>query len=373
MATVSPTFKINVKCMAGDLVALRVSAETTVGEVKRRIYEQCSEFIVRLQVLSEIFDDGKCTVLANDSLTLGAYGVVDERTLCVVELDGFRGGVHLRSHCVASRIGANPVLDFCVFPDGKRLVLMTDERSSRSCSQFTIRIVSAADCSHISHINTSSIKICRCFCLSRAGDFLYLLDSLNRCVEVHAVSDTEACNAIRTFVLPSQIASNSFEYRMCLSLDDDLLYFCDQRLGLVITLRSLDGAFVGAFGSIPSPTGLCISHNGELMFVADSSHHCICVFRTSDSSHVRTIGSQGHDVGQFNWPCAVCLSPDGEWLVVADVENLRVQAVRASDGALGHIFATSTRLQFESRVHVSPDGKELFVSSSNNILVYTAS
>ncbi len=55
------------------------------------------------------------------------------------------------------------------------------------------------------------------------------------------------------------------------------------------------------------------------------------VFRLSDGTHVRTIGSEGAGAGQFLNPTGVALDGAGH-IVVVDCGNNRVQVRRFSDG-----------------------------------------
>ena len=130
---------------------------------------------------------------------------------------------------------------------------------------------------------------------------------------------------------------------MCVS--GDLLFVCEtlahfrQRSSRVSVFQLSTGEFLRTFGAQGSGsaemsdlTGMCLSPDGELLFVADGGNHCVHVFRAADGAHVRTIGSKGNDDGQFNYPYDVCVSPSGEWLFVAELRNKRVQVLSASDG-----------------------------------------
>ncbi len=78
------------------------------------------------------------------------------------------------------------------------------------------------------------------------------------------------------------------------------------------------------------PDGVCLSGDGEL-FVADSRHGRVAVFRAADGLYLRSVGAKGSGPGEFSNPCGVCLSRAGE-LYVADLDNHRVAVFRASDG-----------------------------------------
>ena len=100
------------------------------------------------------------------------------------------------------------------------------------------------------------------------------------------------------------------------------------------------GEFVRAFGSegigagqFNQPWGMCMSSDGDLLFVAEYGNHRVQVVRESDGSPVRSIGSQGSGAAQFIGPSFVYLSHDGSCLFVSDTYNHRVQVLRASDGS----------------------------------------
>ena len=126
---------------------------------------------------------------------------------------------------------------------------------------------------------------------------------------------------------------------MCMSSNGELLFVADGVNHKVQLFRATDGSHVRTIGSKGSGDGqfkmpyfICLSHNDSLLFVTDSGNNRVQVLSASDGSHVRTIGSKGSDIGQFNDPCGLCLSPDNEYLFVSDTNNHRVQVVRLSDG-----------------------------------------
>jgi DNA-binding beta-propeller fold protein YncE len=45
-----------------------------------------------------------------------------------------------------------------------------------------------------------------------------------------------------------------------------------------------------------------------------------------------TVGSEGDQPGQFNYPCGLALTPDENFLLVVDSNNCRVAVLRATDG-----------------------------------------
>ena len=82
------------------------------------------------------------------------------------------------------------------------------------------------------------------------------------------------------------------------------------------------------------PKGVCLSANGEWLFVADCTSCRVRVFRARNGKHVHTIGCKGGGEGQFYGLRSVCVSPNGEFLFVTDSVtyylNNRVQAFSLS-------------------------------------------
>jgi DNA-binding beta-propeller fold protein YncE len=100
-------------------------------------------------------------------------------------------------------------------------------------------------------------------------------------------------------------------------------------------LRYSNGAHVRYIRMI-CPSGIAVDGEGNIA-VFDSSQYggeaCVQVFRLSDGTHLRSIGSAGSGNGQFAGGCCG-IAFDGEGnLVVADCGNDRVQVLRYSDGA----------------------------------------
>ena len=108
------------------------------------------------------------------------------------------------------------------------------------------------------------------------------------------------------------------------------------RIPIVQVYRAADGTHLRSIGSHGSgagqfiqPHGVCVSPNGEWLFVADCGNHRVQVLRMTDGEHVHTIGSRGGGDGQLQFPMDVCLSPDGNLLIVSDMDNHRVQVFTA--------------------------------------------
>lgn len=157
---------------------------------------------------------------------------------------------------------------------------------------------------------------------------------------------------------------------VCVSVDGDHLFVVDFRNNRVQVVRATDGAHVRTIGAcvndagrLWNPSNLCLSRDGILLFVSDLEHR-VQVFRAADGMHVRTIGSKGSGADQLFFPRGVCLSPDDERLYVVDSENRRVQVYRAADGAHMRSIDTAARMHSPSSCCISSAEEFLFVSDN---------
>lgn len=193
-------------------------------------------------------------------------------------------------------------------------------------------------------------------CTSPNGE-LYVIDIRN--IKVIRVSDGSLVRTIASgdFISPS----------ICFSQQGDLLFIADRGRHTVQVLSSV-GGLLRTLENIPLPSGICISPDGEKLYVV-SSDGFIQVFQTSDWSYQR-FGSQGNRDGQFYKPQRVCISPDGSELYVADTLNHRIQVLRASDGSHLRTFGTLGREEGQfnrpSDIDLSQDGGQLYIADVLN-------
>lgn len=124
---------------------------------------------------------------------------------------------------------------------------------------------------------------------------------------------------------------------------DGNVYVTDHAVGVVWTYGP-DGKFLRRFGEgkLERPTGIAVDRRRKLVYVtagaaSASSHHRVEVFSTA-GQHVRTIGTRGHDAGNFNFPANLAVSRDGS-LYVVDMLNFRVQ-IFDGEGKLLGMFGT---------------------------------
>ncbi len=101
------------------------------------------------------------------------------------------------------------------------------------------------------------------------------------------------------------------------------------------------GQFLREFGGeAERPTGLAIDANRQLVYLADGSfptsqNHRVLVY-SQQGKLLRTIGTRGSALGQFNFPAHLTVDKDGN-LFVVDTLNFRVQ-VFDPDGNLLRFF-----------------------------------
>ena len=111
------------------------------------------------------------------------------------------------------------------------------------------------------------------------------------------------------------------------------LVLCDGDKHRIQVFRYSDGTHLRSIGSrgagngqFNAPWGIAFDGAGHII-VSERSGHRVQVLRYSDGAHVRTIGSQGSGNGQFNTPCGgIAIDSDGR-IVVADSGNHRVQVL----------------------------------------------
>ncbi len=137
-------------------------------------------------------------------------------------------------------------------------------------------------------------------------------------------------------------------------------------------VRRLDAAgnVIATFATSPSlssPTGVTVSGDGSEVYVCDTGNSRIVVY-SSSGAFLRSIGSPGAAVGQFNRPTAIAENIDGT-LVVADTGNNRVQ-VMYPDGTFLYEVGVG-RLRAPTGVATAVDGR-IYVSDTGNhrILVF---
>ena len=136
----------------------------------------------------------------------------------------------------------------------------------------------------------------------------------------------------------------------------------------------------------PAPWTTCsfapdvaISASGDVL-VVDLDLHCVLVFRP-DGTLVRQWGSQGSAAGQFDWPLAVAVSSAGD-VFVFDTGNRRVQVFRLSDGSFVRSLGSPSSPLWADGLGIgnpswifalSRDERELFAGLNERVVVWSLS
>jgi sugar lactone lactonase YvrE len=84
-----------------------------------------------------------------------------------------------------------------------------------------------------------------------------------------------------------------------------------------------------------APVGLCISPDQRFLAIANSGMHSIKMVRLDGGGRINmpSIGEYGSGDGQMDHPMGVCFSHDGALVIVADTGNCRIQVFDTVSGA----------------------------------------
>lgn len=348
---------------AGVVVAFDdVRADETVDDLHRRVHaEQLVECALERQRLfiippapraeQEVSSDQSDQVTLDDGdCTLEAYGVANETTVHVCVRARILGE-YVRVLGEQEERTFNSPWSLCMSQDGNDLLYVAERGKVFSRSETSrVSVVRAATGSRVRDlgpikVSASASDIANLImhpsgvCLSRDGAELFVADIVNRCVHVVNAANLSVESPDRSAIVTDheRFARLQFQHPhgMCVSLDNQLLFVADCDLSCVFVMRSSDGLLVRVIGTLgvpgngpgefKSPDSLCLSPDGELLFVSDSHNNNVQVFRVADGAFLRSLG-------EFESPMGVCLSPNGEWLYIAEVESGLVQVVRTSDG-----------------------------------------
>jgi sugar lactone lactonase YvrE len=143
----------------------------------------------------------------------------------------------------------------------------------------------------------------------------------------------------------------------------------------------------GTSAKFKAPTGICISPDGQYIYVADYSGHRIRRINITTKA-VTTIAGNGTSgyldstgvSAKFSYPSGVCISPDGSTLFVCDNGNSRIRRINlsnqrvstvAGDGNFGYTDHSNGALaSFNGPTDVVISGDSvLYVSDTENHLI----
>lgn len=149
------------------------------------------------------------------------------------------------------------------------------------------------------------------------------------------------------------------------------IFVADSALGAVLAIREEGGQALAITNRLVRPTGVAVS-GGEL-FVTDAKQDAVFVFASDDGRYLRSFGSRGSDMGQFNIPTHIAADSRGR-LYVTDSMNARIQIFRPDGQFVARIGTHGDAPGYFSRpkgVATDSDG-HIYVADANfdNIQVF---
>jgi DNA-binding beta-propeller fold protein YncE len=139
----------------------------------------------------------------------------------------------------------------------------------------------------------------------------------------------------------------------CVAVDaQDNIYVTDSDTGKILVwdanlkYRRAIGSLKGGEGYFKRPTGIAVDSVNQRIYVSDTTRHRVFV-TDMQGNVIQTIGKNGADVGEFNFPTELRLH--GDELIVVDAMNFRVQVFSRSGkylytvGSIGEISGTMYR------------------------------
>jgi len=147
-------------------------------------------------------------------------------------------------------------------------------------------------------------------------------------------------------------------------------------LALVVNVSAQDIATVtyttlGTLDRLSMPSDVVLDAGGQV-YVVDGGNHQIAVF-DAEGTRVTSLGMRGDEDGQLNGPVGIGISNKGE-IYVADRGNQRV-VMFAADGSPRRVIDLDEDGEKATPIDVavSPNGKELFITTNNShrVLVYS--
>jgi DNA-binding beta-propeller fold protein YncE len=116
------------------------------------------------------------------------------------------------------------------------------------------------------------------------------------------------------------------------------------------------------------PFGLCISNDGDLLYVADSKNRRIQVFKTSNGTYMSTIGS----AVDFYKPFDVKFSSDNDCLLVSDMHNVKSIQILNHDIKIIALNGNGDNQCVKPMcICLSPDHNLLYISDTNKVKVFS--
>lgn len=195
-------------------------------------------------------------------------------------------------------------------------------------------------------------------CISPNNECIFITDTADARIHVLNTADGTYVRSIEgppaiPLESPTEICISPSGYELFVTeglsqIDEDGIMLFSTKIKV---FNAIDGTLIRTIDSPGRKNDICISHDGEVLFVADFSNHQIQVLRATDGTPIQSIGKE-----RIRYPNSLCLSQEGE-LYVADGSN-SIKVFSVIDGSYRRSIGIGRRL---SLIRISPSG-ELFVS-----------
>jgi DNA-binding beta-propeller fold protein YncE len=194
------------------------------------------------------------------------------------------------------------------------------------------------------------------------GDKLYIVDCYNHRVCIFEQSDY---SFVTSFGGKSVM---TYPNRLCFCEKSQRLYVTDQ--DSIVALNIKDYSLHKQFKTkLDYPHGICLSPNGSSLFVVEYNLGRIVEVDINNDKIVRSVESLISDKGEIYVPIQVRLSADGEYLLVSNSGKHRISVFKTSDlSFIKHIGSSgnqASQLQFPKGFDCDENGI-IFVADSGN-------
>ena len=139
----------------------------------------------------------------------------------------------------------------------------------------------------------------------------------------------------------------------CVAVDaQNNIYVTDSDTGKILVwdanlkYKRAIGSLKGGEGYFKRPTGIAVDSQAQRIFVSDTSRHKVFIL-DMQGNVLQSIGKNGSDIGEFNFPTELRLN--GQDLIVVDAMNFRVQVFNRTGeflygiGKIGEVSGTMYR------------------------------
>jgi DNA-binding beta-propeller fold protein YncE len=161
-----------------------------------------------------------------------------------------------------------------------------------------------------------------------------------------------------------------------LALDSQFLYVSDSK-GNKVAVFDHEGKllrFMADEKALEWPVGLAVDEKANLLFAVSGRKHAVVVLDRTSGRVLRTLGRQGAEPGQFNFPTYITTLP-GERIAVVDTQNWRVQILTYAGRVVkvfGEIGDRPGQFSRPKGIAADSDGNLYVVDGSfNNIQVFS--